>query len=176
MKVGNIDVRITVVHLAVFLIFTFILSIYYLLTFDWKVLLWGIPTLILLLVIPSLLNYMSQRQYRDLIPVYEREAKPVRIRAISLHMLGKPVKVQGVVERAYFRFLNRPQYLVADRSGEISVKMFTTPQEDIQTNDIVEVLGTVIRRYIVTGDAVINCVSIRKISRKKENTGSRTGP
>jgi hypothetical protein len=42
--------------------------------------------------------------------------------------------------------------------------MFTSPDEDVKVNDIVEVLGQVIRRYIVTGEPVINCVSIRKNS------------
>lgn len=96
---------------------------------------------------------------------YEAEAKTTRIRAINLNMLGKPVRVKGVVERVYFQFLNRPQYLVADRTGEISVKMFTSPAGDVQEGDVVEVLGTVVKRYIMTGDAVINCVSIRKIEK-----------
>ena len=73
------------------------------------------------------------------------------------------MRIKGVVERVYFQFLNRPQYLVADRTGEISVKMFTTPTERVQNGDVVEVRGTVVKRYIMTGDAVINCVSIRKV-------------
>jgi hypothetical protein len=81
-------------------------------------------------------------------------------------MIGKTVRINGVVERVHFQFLNRPQYAVADRSGAISVKMFTSPDEDIKVNDRVEVLGQVIRRYIVTGEPVINCVSIRKSSGK----------
>jgi RecJ-like exonuclease len=80
-------------------------------------------------------------------------------------MIGKPVRVEGVVERVHFQFLNRPQYIVADRSGSISVKMFTSPAEDIKVNDIVEVIGQVIQRYVVTGDPIINCVSIRKIKK-----------
>jgi hypothetical protein len=45
------------------------------------------------------------------------------------------------------------------------VKMFTAPKENIQKGDIVDVLGTVMKRYILTGqDAVINCVSIRKVT------------
>jgi hypothetical protein len=80
-------------------------------------------------------------------------------------MVGKPVRIEGVVERVYFQFLNRPQYLVADRSGEISVKMFTSSPEDIKVNDVVEVLGQVIKRYVVTGDPVVNCISIKKIDK-----------
>jgi hypothetical protein len=49
--------------------------------------------------------------------------------------------------------------------------MFTTPGEDIRKGDIVEVLGQVMKRYIFGGDAVINCISIRKISKKIETKG-----
>ena len=89
---------------------------------------------------------------QNLKPIYEAEAKTVRIRLINENMVGRSVRIEGVVERVYFQFLNRPQYLVADRSGAISVKMFTSPDEDVKVNDMVEVLGQVIRRYIVTGD------------------------
>ena len=168
MKIGNINVKISVISMTVFIIFTIILIISYLLTNQISLLYWGIPTVILLLLIPIGLNYMSQSTYADILPTYEQEAKQVRIKSINENMLGTPVRIQGVVERVYFRYLNRPQYLVADKSGEISVKMFTSPREDVRENDIVEVLGTVMKRYIVTGAPIINCVSIRKISKKAE--------
>lgn len=169
MKIGSVNVKISALAVAVFIIFTILLFITYFITQETSLLIWGIPTLILLLLIPPALNYMSQSSYADVIPQYEKEAKSIRLKAINESMIGKPVRIQGVVERAYFRFLNRPQYLIADRTGEISVKMFTSPQEDVKVNDLVEVLGMVIRRYIVTGDPVINCVSIRKIGKKAED-------
>ena len=132
-------------------------------------LIWAVPAAIMLLVIPVALNYMSQTQYASLVPVYEAEARTVRVREINLNMLGEPVRIKGVVERVYFQFLNRPQYLVADRTGEISVKMFTSPAEDVQKGDVVEVLGTVVKRYILSGDAVINCVSIRKVEKVQQS-------
>jgi RecJ-like exonuclease len=97
--------------------------------------------------------------------MYEAEAKTVRVRLINESMMGKPVRLEGVVERVTFQFLNRPQYLVADRSGSVSVKMFTSPDEDIKVNDVVEVFGQVIRRYILFGDPVVNCVAIRKLNK-----------
>ncbi len=168
MKIGTTNVKISALAIAVFGVFTLILIASYLITGDRTLLIWGIPTLILLLIFPMALNYMSQREYQQLAPVYEAQAKPVRIKAVNENMIGQIVRFEGLVERAYFQFLNRPQYLVADRSGEISVKMFTTPQEDIHKDDVVEVLGMVIKRYIVTGDPVINCVVIRKIDKKLE--------
>ncbi|MHC1630588.1 MAG: nucleotide-binding protein [Methanoculleaceae archaeon] len=143
-------------------IFTLILIGYVSLTGDSHILFWAVPTIIALFLIPVGMNYLSQREYRNLVPFYERDARPMRIKAINESMLGQNVRIEGVVERVYFRYLNRPQYLLADRTGEISVKMFTTPAEDIREGDVVEVLGQVIRRYVLTGDPVINCVDIRR--------------
>src|SRR5512137_3157605 len=164
MKIGTVDVKVSIVAVAVFVFFTIFLL--YASMYSPEVrsqLTWMIPALFMLLVIPMALNYMSRSQYNNLEPIYEAEAKTVRIKLINESMVGKPVRIQGVVERVYFQFLNRPQYMVADRSGAISVKMFTNPDEDVKVNDVVEVLGQVIHRYMVAGDPVINCVSIRKI-------------
>lgn len=166
MKIGNIDAKLSILAIAVFIAFTVLLLVASVYSMDVRSnLIWLIPCLFMLLVIPLVLNYMSRSQYADLVPQYEAEAKTVRVKLVNENMVGKPVRIEGVVERVYFQFLNRPQYMVADRSGAISVKMFTSPEEDVKVNDVVEVLGQVIRRYIVTGDPVINCVSIKKIKR-----------
>jgi hypothetical protein len=166
MKIGNVEVKISIVAIAVFVVFTILLLLASLSSPEVRSqLIWLIPGLFMLLVIPIALNYMSRSQYADITPVYEAQAKTVRIKLINESMVGKPVRVEGVVERVYFQFLNRPQYLVADRSGSISVKMFTSPDEDVKVDDVVEVIGQVIKRYIVSGDPVINCVSIRKIKK-----------
>jgi hypothetical protein len=166
MKIGNVEVKVSIIAIAVFVIFTIFLLLASLNSPEVRSqLIWLIPGLFMLLVIPIALNYMSRSEYADITPVYEAQAKTVRIKLINASMVGKPVRVEGVVEKVYFQFLNRPQYLVADRSGAISVKMFTSPDENVKVNDVVEVIGQVIKRYIVTGDPVINCVSIRKIKK-----------
>jgi len=167
MQIGNIKLRVTVISMAVFLFFMVLMAVYVAVTGDVALLFWGIPVLVMLIVFPMALNYMSQSQYASLVPVYEAESKTYRIRQINENLLGQPVRVQGVVERVYFQFLNRPQYLVADKTGEISVKMFTSPQKDVNKGEVVEVLGIIVRRYFVTGDPVINCVSIRRIEKEK---------
>lgn len=88
-------------------------------------------------------------------------------------MVGEPVRIEGLVEKVRFQFLNRPQYMIADRSGEISVRMYTQPEERINVGDVVEVLGSVMKRYIVSGDAIINGISIKKINKTNDtkNTG-----
>lgn len=169
MQIGNIKVRVTAITVAVFLFFIALIAVYIFITGDVHALLWALPAAVMLLLIPMALNYMSQKQYASLVPVYEVEAKNARIREINLNRLGEPVRIKGVVERVYFQFLNRPQYLVADRTGEISVKMFTSPAENIHEGDLVEVLGTVVKRYILAGDAVINCVSIRKVKKNQQS-------
>lgn len=169
MKIGNIDVKISRITLVVFVIFTILLLAASACSPEVRAnLIWLIPCLILLLVIPVILNYMSRSEYAELVPEYEREAKTVRVKLINENMIGKIVRIEGVVEHVHFQILNRPQYSVADRSGAISVKMFTTPEEEIRLNDIVEVFGQVIRRYILTGDPVINCVLIRKINKNQD--------
>jgi hypothetical protein len=173
MKIGSVDVRIAILPLAAFVVFSFgflVAAFFGPPAVAGQVrssLIWIIPGLFLLLVIPVALNYMSRSQYAALEPEYERQAKTVRVRLINENMIGKIVRIEGVVERVHFQFLNRPQFTVADRSGAISVKMFTTPPDDVKVNDIVEVLGQVIRRYIVTGEPVINCVVIRKTGQQK---------
>jgi hypothetical protein len=172
MKFGPVDVKISILPIATFVVFAFgfVFAAFFgpdAVRADVRGnLIWIIPGLFLLLVIPAILNYMSRSQYKDLEPEYERQAKTVRVRLINENMIGKIVRIEGVVEKVHLQFLNRPQYTVADRSGAISVKMFTTPENDVKVNDIVEVLGQVIRRYIVTGEPVINCVVIRKTGQK----------
>ena len=94
MKIGNIEVKITIVAVAVFVIFTIFLLIAA--VFSPAVrsqLFWMIPGLFLLLVIPAVLNYMSRREYADMAPVYAAQAKSVRIKLINENLIGKPVRV-----------------------------------------------------------------------------------
>jgi hypothetical protein len=173
MRIGNVDVKVSIVAIAVFVFFTIFLLVASLYSpLVQSQLIWLIPVLFMLLVIPMALNYMSRSQYADMEPQYAAAAKTVRVKLINESMIGKPVRIEGVVERVYFQFLNRPQYLVADRSGSISVKMFTSANEDVKVNDVVEVLGQVIHRYMVSGDPVINCISIKKIKRPAKDSKS----
>lgn len=160
--------RISIINLGVFVLLTFFLASYVVASGDYHVLIWAVPSLLGLFMIPLLLNYMSQNQYSGLEPMYEAEARNVRIKTINQSSIGNIVRLEGVVERVLFKSLNRPQYLVADRTGEISVKMFTSPKEDINLEDYVEVYGQVIKRYVLVGEPVVNAVIIRKTERKKK--------
>jgi hypothetical protein len=168
-------IRPSALHYAVFIFFALFLLWYIVSTGDSRILIWALPTLVFLLLIPMLLTYMSQKEYEGLIPVYEAESRSVKIREINEKLISKPVRVEALVEEVRFRYLNRPHFIIADRTGSIPVKMFTAPREDIRAGDIVEVLGQVIHRYIVTGDPVINGVSIRLISRQKKGQDKKQG-
>ncbi|MBP2132170.1 uncharacterized protein YdeI (BOF family) [Methanomicrobium sp. W14] len=162
MKIKGKTVRISVINIAVVVMLALFLAFYFVSSGDFSFLITGSIFLVMLLLIPAALNYMSQDQYEKIAPVYESEARKTRINAITSAMIGDIVKIEGLVGWVRFKSLNRPQYLVSDKSGEISVKMFTTPSEDVNKGDIVEVYGQVIRRYIVAGDPVINAVIIRR--------------
>jgi len=169
MQIRSIPVRPSALHFAVFCFFALFLTWYLQVTGEYATLIWAFPTLMLLLIIPMLLNYMSQKEYQGLEPMYEAEARVVKIREITAKMISKPVRFEAVVEEVRFRSLNRPHFIVSDRTGTIPVKMFTTPREDARAGDLVEVLGQVIHRYIVTGDPVVNGVSIRIIRKKGQD-------
>jgi len=173
MQIRTLPIRPSILQIAVFVFFVLFVIWYIQATGETRVLIWAGPTLVLLLIIPMILTYMSQKEYEGLIPVYEAEARSVKIREINEKMISKPVKLEVLVEEVRFRSLNRPHFIVADRTGSIPVKMFTTPREDVRPGDVVEVLGQVIHRFIVSGDPVINGVSIRVISRKSTSESKK---
>lgn len=155
--------RISIVNILVVGILTLFLAGYVVASGDYGILVMGIAILVMLLLIPLGLNFMSQNQYAGLAPVYETEAKKTRINSITPRSIGDIVVIDGIVERVLFKSLNRPQYLVADRTGEITVKMFTTPTEDVEKDDHVEIYGQVIKRYVLVGDPAINAVIVRRV-------------
>ena len=98
MKIGNVEVKVSILAIAVFVIFTIFLLVASVYSNDVRSqLIWMIPGLFLLLVIPVVLNYMSRSQYADVAPVYEAEAKTVRIRMVNENMIGKPSGSPGLL-------------------------------------------------------------------------------
>jgi hypothetical protein len=170
MQIRSLPIRPSILQIAVFIVFILFTILYIQITGEYRALIWAVPTLVLLLIIPMILQFMSQKEYEDLVPLYEAEARSVRIREINEKMITKPVRLEALVEEIRFRSLNRPHFIVADRTGTIPVKMFTNLGGDVRPGDVVEVLGQVIHRYIVTGDPVINGVSIRVVRKKEKKT------
>jgi len=133
------QIRPSILHLFVFAFFLVLIAIYIFTSGDYHMLIWGIPTLLCLLAFPMALAYLSQNQYASLIPEYEADAKSVNIREINRSMLSKRIRIEGLVEEVRFRSLNRPHFIIGDRTGVTIVKMFTNPRFDVKKGDVVQV-------------------------------------
>ena len=160
MKIGDYNVRPSLLHYGVAIFFSCVLLFYAFATGNWRTVLICAPLVVLMLLIPMALSYMSQKQYKGLLPYYKEHARSVKIREVNERMFSNLVKLEGIVEQSRFKWLNRPHYVIADRTGVITVKMFTDPGVNIQEGDRVLVYGQVIHRYVMFGDPVINGVHI----------------
>ena len=77
MKIGTVDVKVSNIAIAVFVFFTIFLLFASMYSPEVRShLIWLIPCLFMLLVIPMALNYMSRSQYKDLEPIYEARQRP----------------------------------------------------------------------------------------------------
>jgi hypothetical protein len=160
MKIGDYNARPSLLHYGVAAFFSVVLVTYVIVSHDWRTFLACIPLIVIMLLIPMGLNYLSQKEYARLLPYYQDHAKQVKIREINERLISEPIKIEGIVEQVRFKSINRPHYIVADRTGTIAVKMFTDPGKNIVVGDRVRVHGQVIHRYVITGDAVVNGVHI----------------
>ena len=125
----------------------------------------AIPGLILLLVIPMALGWMSRRSYAQAAEKYEGKGRYLKIAKISLGMTGDVVRVSGIVQKISFKWLNRPHFQVKDDTGgEIRVIMFTSPAEEIKVGDEVGVLGIVMKNIFARTTPAISAVSVKKTS------------
>ncbi|MBN2569779.1 MAG: hypothetical protein JXB42_10165 [Deltaproteobacteria bacterium] len=138
---------------------------YYLTTGNSQFLLFAIPGLILLIVIPMTLAWMSRRSYAQAADQYINRCRSFKIANISLGTTGTAVRVSGSVQKVSFRWLNRPHFIVKDETGAIRIIMFTSPSEDIKTGDSVDVLGVVIKNIFSRRAPAISAVSIEKVKK-----------
>ncbi len=127
-----------------------------------RFLLFAIPALLALLLIPMLLAWMSRKTLRDAAEQNSPHAKLYKIAKVTLAMTGQAVSISGKVKKISFRWLNRPHFHIEDATGRIRVIMFTSPAEDIRQEDDVEVLGVVIKNIFKRGDPAISAVSVKK--------------
>lgn len=129
---------------------------------DTRFLIFAIPGLIALLVIPMALAWMSRRTFTQAAEEHEQTAKPYKIAKISLAITGQAVRITGEVQKVSFKWLNRPHFQVKDGTKTIRVIMFTAPSEDIKPGDTVDILGVVIKNIFDRRNAAISAVSIKK--------------
>ncbi len=129
---------------------------------DTRFLIFAIPGLIALLVIPMALAWMSRRTFTQAAEEHNQKAKPYKITNISLAITGQAVSITGEIQKVSFKWLNRPHFQVKDDTGTIRVIMFTAPSENIEPGDTVGVLGVVIKNIFDRRNAAISAVSIKK--------------
>ena len=148
---------------ATFVICTVAVIFHYMTVGNTSFLLYAIPGLILLLVIPLMLSRMSRKSFLQASEEYGPQARPYKIGKINLGMTGNVVKVSGMVRKISFKWLNRPHFQVEDETAKIRVIMFTSPMEEIKVEDRVEVLGMVMKNLFARKTPAISAVSIKKI-------------
>jgi len=109
------------------------------------------------------LNWMSRKSFREASIEHSGSTRHYRIKQIDLAMTGSAVKISGTVRKVTFKWLNRPHFQVEDTTAQIRVIMFTSPSEDIQAGDEVEVLGLVMKNLFNRRMPIISAISIHKI-------------
>ncbi len=97
-----------------------------------------VPMVAVLVVVPLLLKGMNKRQ-ADKIRV--QNIKKYKIRDLAKLKTGTEVRIRGVVEKVSYKWLGRPYFLINDKTGVVGVIMFAAPQEDIKSQDSIEVVG-----------------------------------
>lgn len=129
---------------------------------DTRFLLFAIPALLALLLIPMILAWMSRRTLQEAAEQNSPKARLYKIAKINLAMTGQVVSISGKVKKVSFQWLNRPHFHIEDGTGQIRVIMFTSPAEDIRQGDDVEVLGVVIKNIFKRSDPAVSAVSVKK--------------
>lgn len=136
--------------------------IHYMQVRDTRFLIFAIPGLIALLIIPMTLAWMSRRMFTRAAEEYDQKTKLYKIAKITLAITGEAVSITGEVQKVSFKWLNRPHFQVKDGTGTIRVIMFTAPAEDVKPGDTVDILGVVIKNIFDRRNAAISAVSIKK--------------
>ena len=124
----------------------------------------AIPGLIMLLVIPMTLAWMSRRSLAQANEESYKNARPCKPGKITQAMIGNALRISGTVEKIGFRWLNRPHFHIKDETGEIRVIMFTAPSNQVVVGDKVEAVGIVMKYPLSKERIAISAVSVKRIS------------
>ncbi len=129
---------------------------------DTRFLLFAIPALLAILLIPMLLAWMSRRALNESAEEHGDKARRYKIANITLAMTGQVVSISGEVRKVSFKWLGRPHFQIDDGTGKVRAILFAMPGETINPGDEVEVLGVVIKNIFDRRNAAISAVRIRK--------------
>lgn len=163
MKIHGVTIGISPLHVLVVVFFLALFAVSYLATSEIMYLFWGVPLSLVLLIIPIFNSYSVGSQYVKLLPEYEEQSKRVRVKQINLAMLGKPVRVEGVVQAVKGVWLCRPALTIFDGSAAVVAKKSVPLEVDVAVGDNVEVVGMVVRRFTIFGDVMVHAIGIKKV-------------
>lgn len=163
MKIKGVKISLAPMHYIVVIFFLALFVRSFFATGDNMFLYWGIPLSLCLFVIPLVNSYSVGKQYIKLLPEYEAESKPCRIKQIGRTMEGMSVRVEGVVQGLKGKFINRPGYKIFDGSGTVVAQRSSPLDIDIRVGDSIEVVGMVVKRYAFVGDYVVHAIGVKKI-------------
>ena len=170
MKIKGIRVSISPLVWIIFAIFVVLFVWSFLSTGVTTYLVWGVPLCLLLLIFPLFSSYSMGSQYQKLLPEYEEKAQAVKISDLTQEMLGKPVRVDGVVQEVSGNFLGRPKITIYDGTGTCVVFRSVPLDEKFAAGDSLEAVGMVVRKFAVAGDVTIHGVGIRKTAEGQSET------
>ncbi len=120
--------------------------------------------LLVLVAVPLGLNVMNRRHVNYVADVKMDGVKLCKVKDLERIGSGTPVRIRGRVEKASFKWLNRPHFIVNDGSGAIRVLMFVAPVEDIKAGDSVETIGS-LRPFGFSKEKKIWGLKMVKVSR-----------
>ena len=147
----------------VFIICAVAVALNYAATGNASFLWYAIPGLILLLVIPMTLAWMSRRSFKQAGEQSENQARSCKIGKIVPTMIGNVVRISGEVQKISFKWLNRPHFHIKDTTGIIRVIMFTAPANKVVVGDTVEAIGIVMKYPLSKERIAISAVSIKSV-------------
>lgn len=166
MKIKGITVRVPPALLGVIVLFAALCAFCLGSTKNPLYLYLGIPLIILLIVMPILLTYSSEKQVLRNIDSARSVAKYVRARQVTAAMRGTTVILEGKIVKVSGLYMNKPVYIVQDATGIIVVKRFALPDPLVGPGAVVEVLGRVFGR--AKGSVFINALTIKPIRKIRE--------
>lgn len=146
-----------------FIICAAAVALHYNSTGDSRFLLYAIPGLIMLVIIPMVLAWMSRRSFVQADEQLGTKARACTIGKITPAQIGDVVRITGEVRKISFRWLNRPHFHITDGTARIRVIMFTAPANRVAVGDRVTAVGIVMKYPLTKTRLVISAVSVKRI-------------
>ena len=172
MKIRGVNFSLSPLHFIVVIFFVVLFVLMFLITptgdpTKFAYLYWGVPLSLVLLVIPLYNSYSVAKQYVKLIPEYERESKPEKLIHIGKPLLGKPVRVHGVVQKTNGKLIGRPAFTIYDGTGAAIVQRSAPFTVNIKVGDHIECIGMVVRRFAIVGKYVVHVIDARLVDEEE---------